>query len=71
MPVVTKPPISVKTKTKKAYFEQLLLNCLIFENIIQIFSQKISNQTIQPCFSIFNGNRYTLPLKILTYFKLY
>ena len=42
------------------------MNSLIFEkNIIETFSRKISHQTIQQCFSIFNGNRNTLPLKIL------
>ena len=29
------------------------------------------NQTIQQRYSISNGNKNTLPLKILTYFELY
>ena len=33
--------------------------------------EKISNETVQKNFSISNGNNNTLPLKILTYSKLY
>ena len=51
-----------------ANFDEKSLN---FEIFIKIFSQKNFNQTIQQRFSISNGNKNTLPLKILTYFGLY
>ena len=58
--------------------DQKSIFCAIFDEkvwilkiLTKILAEKKLNQTIQQRSSISNGNNYTLPLKILSYFELY